>query len=232
MLTTFSASGSTLLTASRKFEWNLPVTEKAADVMKAFGITVQRLKNNAITHRCDIELSAGDICYITGASGCGKSVLLREFYNALAGSEKININDIPLPDNKTCVDCINPPGAPSGSGMEFLETLRTLSNAGLTDVFCVLNCPANLSDGQKYRYRIAKAISGDKKFIFADEFCSNLDRVTAAVVSVNIRKLAKKSGKVFILASSHDDLLSDLLPEVIVIKHLAGPADVIYKNGK
>ena len=213
----------TTLAASKKFEWNLPVTEKVAEVLRAFGMTVQRLKNNAITHphQCDIKLSGGEICYITGPSGGGKSVLLREFYNTLAGSEKININDIPLPDDKTCVDCF---------GSDFLETLRTLSNAGLTDVFCVLNSPVNLSDGQKYRYRIAKAIGGDKKFIFADEFCSSLDRVTAAVISANIRKFAKKSGKVFILASCHDDLLADLQPEVIVIKHLAGEAEVVYKT--
>jgi ABC-type ATPase with predicted acetyltransferase domain len=221
MITTLTANGSTLLTAGKKFEWNLPVTEKVAEVLRAFGMTVQRLKNNAITHSCDIKLSGGEICYITGASGSGKSVLLREFYNTLARNEKVNINDIPLPDDKTCVDCFEP---------DFLETLRTLSNAGLTDVFCVLNSPANLSDGQKYRYRIAKAIGSDKKFIFADEFCSSLDRVTAAVISCNLRKFAKRSGKVFILASSHDDLLADLQPEVIVIKHLAGEAEVIYKH--
>jgi ABC-type lipoprotein export system ATPase subunit len=189
--------------------------------MRAFGITVQRLKSNAVTHRCDIKLSAGEICYITGPSGSGKSVLLREFYSTFAGDKKINIDDIPLPDDKTSVDCIE-------GG--FLQTLRALSNAGLTDVFCVLNSPVNLSEGQKYRYRIAKAISGDNQFIFADEFCSNLDRVTAAVISHNLRKFAAKTGKTFILASSHDDLLADLLPEVIVIKHLAGDAEVIYKN--
>ncbi len=211
----------TTLTANKKFDWNLPLTEKAADVMRAFGITVQRLKNNAITHSCEIKLSPGEICYITGPSGSGKSVLLREFYNTLNSSDKINIDDIPLPDNKTCVDCIE-------GG--FLDTLRTLSNAGLTDVFCVLNSPATLSEGQKYRYRIAKAIGSDKQFIFADEFCSQLDRVTAAVISHNLRKFATQTGKVFILASSHDDLLSDLLPEAIVIKHLAGDAEVIYKN--
>ena len=211
----------TTLTANKKFDWNLPLTEKAADVMRAFGITVQRLKNNAITHSCEIKLSPGEICYITGPSGSGKSVLLREFYNTLNSSDKINIVDIPLPDNKTCVDCIE-------GG--FLDTLRTLSNAGLTDVFCVLNSPATLSEGQKYRYRIAKAIGSDKQFIFADEFCSQLDRVTAAVISHNLRKFATQTGKVFILASSHDDLLSDLLPEAIVIKHLAGDAEVIYKN--
>jgi len=211
----------TTLTANKCFDWNLPLTDKAADVMRAFGITVQRLKNNAINHNCTIKLSTGEICYVTGPSGSGKSVLLREFHETFSGGDKINIDDIPLPDDKTCVDCVD-------GG--FLETLRTLSYAGLTDVFCVLNSPANLSEGQKYRYRIAKAISSEKQFIFADEFCSNLDRVTAAVISHNLRKFATKTGKTFILASAHDDLLADLQPEVIVIKHLAGEAEVIYKN--
>jgi ABC-type ATPase with predicted acetyltransferase domain len=213
----------TTLNASKRFDWNLPVTDKVTDVLRAFGMTVQRLKNNVITHSCDIKLSPGDICYITGPSGSGKSVLLKEFYNTFNNNEKINIDDIPLPDNKTCVDCIE---------AGFLNTLKTLSNAGLTDVFCVLNSPRTLSDGQKYRYRIAKALAGNEQFIFADEFCSSLDRVTAAVISHNLRKFATQSGKIFILASSHDDLLADLLPEVIVIKHLAGQAEVIYKNPK
>jgi ABC-type ATPase with predicted acetyltransferase domain len=211
----------TTLSASKKFEWNLPVTEKVADCLRAFGITVQRLKNNLVTHECSVELSDGEVCYITGPSGSGKSVLLREFYNGFSSNEKIDISDIPLPSDKTCVDCID-------AGV--LDTLRALSIAGLTDVFCVLNSPANLSDGQKYRYRIARALAGAKKYIFADEFCSSLDRVTAAVISHNIRRHAKKSGKVFILASAHDDLLADLRPEVIVIKHLAGQAEVIYKD--
>jgi len=212
----------TTLSASKKFDWNLPLTDKAADVLRAFGITVQRLKNSAVTHSCEIKLLTGEICYITGPSGSGKSVLLREFFSTFNNNDKINIDDIPLPDDKTTVDCIQ--------GEGFLETLRTLSYAGLTDVFCVLNSPATLSEGQKYRYRIAKAIASDKQFIFADEFCSNLDRVTAAVISHNLRKLATKTGKTFILASSHDDLLADLLPEVIVIKHLAGESEVVYKN--
>jgi len=211
----------TTLNAEKTFSWDFPLTKKISDVMRAFGITVQRIKNNLITHKCSVELSAGNICYITGASGSGKSVLLREFYKNFDNENKIYIDDVPLPSDKTCVDCFE-------GG--FLETLKTLSCAGLTDVFCVLNSPANLSEGQKYRYRIARAIASDKQFIFADEFCSNLDRVTAAVISHNLRKFADKTGKTFILASAHDDLLANLLPEVIVIKHLAGEAEIIYKN--
>jgi ABC-type ATPase with predicted acetyltransferase domain len=88
-----------------------------------------------------------------------------------------------------------------------------------------------LSDGQKYRYRLAKALASGRKMIFADEFCSSLDRISAAVIAFNTHKFAKRNAVSFVLASSHDDLLNDLLPDVVVIKHLAGKAEVIYRDG-
>jgi len=69
-----------------------------------------------------------------------------------------------------------------------------------------------------------------KKFVFADEFCSNLDRVTAAVISYNVHKFAKRTGVTVILAASHEDILVDLGPDVLVIKELSGPARVVYKR--
>ena len=74
------------------------------------------------------------------------------------------------------------------------------------------------------------ALAAEKKFVFADEFCSELDSVTAAVISYRLRQFAKRTGRTFILASSRDDILSDLSPDVVVVKQLSGPAKVIYKN--
>jgi ABC-type ATPase with predicted acetyltransferase domain len=74
------------------------------------------------------------------------------------------------------------------------------------------------------------AMAGRGKYIFADEFCSNLDRITAAVISYNVRKYATEKKRIFILASSHDDILLDLQPDVIVIKELSGDAKVIYRK--
>ena len=110
-----------------------------------------------------------------------------------------------------------------------VETLA-IANAGLNDAFVVLNEPARLSEGQKYRYRLARAIGSGKKIIFADEFCSGLDRITAAVVSHNIRKIAAREGITFVLAGSYDDLLCDLRPDVIVMKYLTGATEVIYRD--
>ncbi len=206
---------------SKTFFWEGTISDKAAKVMRMFGLTAERLSGEAVTYNCQLEINDGDIVYITGPSGAGKSVLLRELEKSIPASEKVNLAEIELPNDKTLIDCVNG---------DFLQGLRLLSTAGLNDVFCVLNQPANLSDGQKYRFRLAMALAGGKRFIFADEFCSNLDRITASVISYNIHKFAKRNNVTFILASSHEDILLDLAPDVIVAKELSGEARVIYKQ--
>jgi ABC-type ATPase with predicted acetyltransferase domain len=196
-----------------------------------FGLPVDRLDTNRNIHKCDLEVNDGDIVYITGPSGAGKSVLLREIQNNIPPDERISIDDIALPDDRAVIDCI-----PAGTT---IEALRLLGYAGLSDVFCVLTPPANLSEGQKYRFRLACALAqcsgvpeagiAGKPYIFADEFCSNLDRITAAVIAYNVRRFAKRGGATFFLASSHEDILADLQPDVLVVKHFTGPAEVTYK---
>ncbi len=206
---------------SKSFSYRPTLTEKVRSVMRMFGLDVQRLRQGSRRHECTLKLTAGDICYITGASGAGKSVLLGELYGQMPPDQRLWLHDIPIESDKSLVDCIEG---------DFFSALRVLSRAGLSDAFSVLNEPAMLSAGQKYRYRLARAIAADKRIIFADEFCSTLDRIAAAVISHNIRKIATDSRRTFVLASSHDDLLCDLQPDVIVIKHLAGDDEIIYRK--
>jgi len=188
--------------------------------MRMFGLNLARLKS-PISHECEVSIKPGEICFITGPSGAGKSVLLEGLYASTPVEERLCVKDIELETDKSLIDCIEG---------DFFTALKVLSKAGLSDVFCVLNQPSRLSEGQQYRYRLARALVSEKKFIFADEFCSSLDRISAAVISHNIRKMAVETGKTFILASSHDDLLCDLLPDIVIIKHLTGNTEVIYRN--
>jgi ABC-type ATPase with predicted acetyltransferase domain len=186
-----------------------------------FGLTLDRLTEKKFSYSCQLQINDGDIVFISGPSGAGKSVLLKELEKTVNASDRINLDQIKLPSNKTLIDCID-------AGL--LDSLKILSIAGLNDCFCILNQPRYLSDGQKYRFRLAMALNMKKKFVFADEFCSELDRITAAVISHNIYKFAKRTGTIFILASSNDDVLLDLSPDVLVTTQLSGPVEVIYKR--
>jgi len=207
---------------AKQFEVNPQKSDRVTTVMRMFGVGIDRLKDQRTTHACTVEVNDGDIVYITGPSGAGKSVLLREMQTAVPDDEKIIIEQIALPADRPVIDCVG------GTGT--IDGLSLLSYAGLSDVFCMLNAPANLSEGQKYRFRLACALASGRKFIFADEFCSNLDRITAGVIAYNVRRFAKHNGVTFFLASAHEDILADLQPDVLVVKSFAGEAEVTYRN--
>lgn len=206
---------------SKSFSWQGTITEKVTSVCRMFGLTIERLKEQRRTHSCRLEINPGDIVYITGPSGAGKSIVLKELEKAVPAHERINLAQINLPDDRTVIDCID-------TGL--LASLRLLSTAGLNDCFCILNQPFNLSEGEQYRFRLAVALAAGRKFVFADEFSSALDRITASSISYRLRQFADKTGTTFILASSHEDMLLDLAPDVLVRKDLSGTTDVIYRN--
>jgi ABC-type ATPase with predicted acetyltransferase domain len=208
---------------SKSFCWQGTITDKVALVCRIFGLTADRLTRRRLTYNCELEISDGDIVCFTGPSGAGKSVLLGELEQSIPASQRVNLARIELPCDKTLVDCLD---------VDVLSGLRLLSTAGLNDCFCILNQPDKLCAGQKYRFRLAVALAAQKKFIFADEFCSELDCITAAVISHNLHKFAKRTATTFILASSHQDILFDLEPDVLVTLALCGEPEVIYKRTK
>ncbi len=207
----------------KRFSWQGPLSERAVQICRMFGLTIDRLTDRAATHRCRVDIRPGDIVYLTGPSGAGKSVLLRELERCVSAAEAINLAGIEVPGDRTVVDCFD---------SDVVTSLRTLSTVGLSDVFSLLNRPCWLSEGQQYRFRLARALTAGRPFLFADEFCSALDRVTAATVAFNVHRLAKHRGTTLVLASSRNDILVDLAPDVLIVKDFSGPADVVYQRGR
>jgi ABC-type ATPase with predicted acetyltransferase domain len=186
-----------------------------------FGLTADRLTDRQRDHICRLDVNVGDIVYITGASGTGKSILIEELEKCVPASDRINLAQIDLPSDRTLIDCVEG---------DLMMSLRLLSVAGLNDCFCILNQPSRLSAGQQYRFRLAMALAVQKKFVFSDEFCSDLDRITALVISQRLRAFATRTGTTFILASSHKDIILDLAPDVLVTRDFTSPPQVIYKR--
>lgn len=210
-----------------KFGIEPVMTEQVAAIIKMYGADTEKLKTAAVEHKCRIKLNDADICFITGASGAGKSAILNEMYNQTPRQSRIYLDynrrhKIREHRQKTVVENID---------NEPLAAIRKLNTAGICDLTSTLNSPDKLSDGQWYRYQLAKVLAEPKKVVFADDFCSGLDRITASVVAGHIRKYAKKTKTIFVLATSHDDLVCDLRPEVVVIaKQNRCDAEVVYRD--
>ena len=66
--------------------------------------------------------------------------------------------------------------------------------------------------------------------LLADEFCSTLDRLCARAVAYRVRRMASREGVTVLAASAHDDLLEDLAPDVLVIKHEGSRVEVVYAD--
>jgi len=163
-----------------------------------------------------IELpGTGQLLLLSGASGSGKSTLLRETIARLesAGRRVIDLARLPLPDVPV-VDCF--PDLP------LEDALALLGRMGLGEAWTYLRTPAELSDGQRWRLRLAVALhKADRErtpaVLVCDEFAALLDRVTAAVVSHAIRKLVTRQPNLAaVVATSHDDVIIPLSPDRIV----------------
>jgi ABC-type lipoprotein export system ATPase subunit/GNAT superfamily N-acetyltransferase len=195
------------------------ITERTIEVAEAFGLGIDEEHEHVLYDDFELKLAEGDIVYITGDSGSGKSVLLRAIAKDL-GEEAVTMSELPVDDKQPIIDLV---------GSSFGDALKKLSLVGLNDAFLFLRLPGHLSDGQMYRFRIAQLLDRGKKFWLCDEFCSTLDRTTARIVSYNIQKLARRSGSTLIVATTHTDLREDLNPSIFVHKGWGQEVEVEYR---
>jgi ABC-type ATPase with predicted acetyltransferase domain len=194
------------------------ITDRTIKVAEAFGIGVDSFQEHVIYDNLELKIKPDDIVYITGDSGSGKSVLLRALEKDLS-PETVNINGITIDQDKPLIDTV---------GRDFDHGLTLLSRVGLNDAFLFVHRYSQLSDGQKYRYRLAKMIQSNQQYWFADEFCSTLDRDTAKIVSFNIQKIAREEGRAVFVATTHTDLFDDLKPSVHIHKRFGKEIQVNY----
>jgi ABC-type lipoprotein export system ATPase subunit len=200
------------------YETATEITQRTLNIAEAFSLGIDKTQKFPIYDNVELKISPTDIVYITGDSGSGKSVLLKAIKQDL-GDEAVDIGDIQPHPDKPIIDT---------AGKDFNEALELLSKAGLNDAFLFIRRFRELSDGQKYRYKIAKLMEKGKQWWIADEFCSMLDRDTAKIVAFNIQKIARQMGKALILATTHTDLFEDLKPSVHIHKRFGKEISLKY----
>jgi len=192
-----------------EFSTKAELTERTLAVCEAFGLGVDESRHFVVFDDFRLGFNRGDLICLTGDSGGGKSLLLGAF-KSYFGEEAICLDELEVDLEETLVE---------GVGKDVTEAIRILSFCGLNDAFLFLRKYKELSEGQKYRYKLAKLMSRDNKRVWiVDEFCATLDRVMARVIAFLLQKVARRLGKTVVVASTHSDFLDDFQPDIHVNK--------------
>lgn len=199
----------TIYTISRSFTTSVERTPRVMEVAEAFGLGLSD-KEFVVYDNLDLEIRPADVVYITGQSGSGKSLLLRDLAQKMRenGLNVADLNEIKL-EEKPVVELL---------GKSTNDALELLSRAGISDAWIYIRKPSELSDGQRYRLKLAMVLASGADVWIADEFGAVLDRTTAKVVAYNMAKVARREGKIFMVATTHSDMIEELSPDVFVEK--------------
>jgi ABC-type dipeptide/oligopeptide/nickel transport system ATPase subunit len=172
-------------------------TFRVASVMGKFD-----LQSNHIEERFTGTIEPPDgwqIGLIVGKSGTGKTTIAKQLYpdayftHFTYESESV-LDD--MPKDKT-VD----------------EIVKTFNSVGFNSPPSWLKPYHVLSNGEKMRVDLARAILSDNELVVFDEFTSVVDRQVAKIGSFALQKAIRKTNKKFIAVTCHFDVEEWLLPD-------------------
>ena len=194
---------------NRYFTSSVERTPRVLEIAEGFGLGLSD-KKFVVYDNLEIEVNQGDVVYITGQSGSGKSLLLKDLSEQMRnnGLKIADLNEVVL-EEKPVIELI---------GKNTTEAADLLAKAGISDAWIYIRKPSELSDGQRYRLKLAKIMESDADVWIADEFGAVLDRITAKVIAFNIQKVARANNKTLMVATTHTDMKEELSPSLMITK--------------
>jgi ABC-type lipoprotein export system ATPase subunit len=172
-------------------------TFRVASVIGKFDLQSE----NIVEHfKGDIELpKQWQIGLIVGKSGTGKTTIAKQlFENSYVTSYQYT--------KETVLDDM-----PKECSVE--QITAAFNSVGFSSPPSWLKPYSVLSNGQKMRVDLARAILEEQKFFVFDEFTSVVDRNVAQIGSFAMQKAIRKTDKKFIAVTCHFDVQDWLLPD-------------------
>jgi hypothetical protein len=169
---------------------------------------VPEAKKQAVSFHFDVpvENRPWKVGLITGPSGAGKSSVARHLF----GPHMVDGYD--WPKDRAVVD---------GFGdMPIAEVVGALSSVGFGSPPGWLKPFRVLSNGEKFRATLARAIVDPRPLVVLDEFSSVVDRQVARIGSHATAKAVRaREGKQFVAVTCHDDVVDWLQPDWVLEPH-------------
>ncbi|MGB2984577.1 MAG: hypothetical protein WBE26_01730 [Phycisphaerae bacterium] len=175
-----------------------------------------------IVERTRIPLGPGRLVLLMGPSGSGKTSALAQIERQFAGG--CVVQRVSFPPEAAIIDRVAPWASLS-------EALSILTGCGLGEAHLWVRPFGALSEGERFRARLARAIavhsrSGAAAPLLCDEFCSTLHRRAAKAISYSLRRIVARRKLSVVVASSNEDIIPDLQPHTIAWLKGGGRCDV------
>lgn len=136
---------------------------------------------------------------IVGASGTGKTTIAKELFKD-AYIERFEYTHESILDDMP-------------KNVSVSDITKALTSVGFSSVPSWLKSYSVLSNGEKMRCDLARAILSDNKLFVFDEFTSVVDRNVAKIGSFAMQKAIRRTEKKFIAVTCHYDVEDWLLPD-------------------
>jgi ABC-type ATPase with predicted acetyltransferase domain len=219
-----------------KSSFAVPQTKNVRIIMDAFGLSAAKVETQ-IVPPTTVKASGGNIVFIVGLSGSGKSALLAALdpqRSGEHGSLDIRIDGAQdysagwlkaLPSDIPIFDYFAGRYSPE-------RAFSALSQVGLSEAFALIKPYGFLSRGQQYRAMLADLLLREEQVWLLDEFCADLDPISARVVAHNFRRHVMSSGRIaFVAAANHSHFLDALRPTQVIRMATGAAAQILtYKD--
>jgi ABC-type ATPase with predicted acetyltransferase domain len=178
--------------------WNRPDSFRAQSVIGSFTLQDVKMEKEFIGS-VPIEGEKWQIGVIVGRSGTGKTSIAKQLFpkEYIRGFEYKSATVLDdFPDN-----------------VSVSEITSALCNVGFASPPDWLKAYEHLSQGEKMRVDIARALCIKKQLIVFDEFTSVVDREIARVSAFAIAKAVRRTSKQFVAVTCHYDVVDWLEPD-------------------
>ena len=181
-----------------------------------------------VQHNLSLSLNQGEMVCMLGRNGCGKSTLLRTIAGlqpALDGAYKIDdvavvLTDRLILDNTSVREVVAMGRYPYTS---FLGALTPEDDRIIDEAMREVGIPNGddafnaLSDGEKQRVLIAKALAQQTPVILLDEPTAHLDLPNRIMILRLLRRLAHEQGKTILISTHELELALHLSDRILLM---------------
>ncbi len=218
---------------------------------------LQNVKKNIVLRNLNLHLHSGQLTALMGQNGSGKSTLIRtlcSLQNPIAGSIYLNgeilskkavakqiavvLTSSVYAPNFTVFDMVCTARIPHTNWLGRLQKRDIeVVNESIDKVGIVKIADrklSQLSDGERQKMMIAKALAQESKIIILDEPTAHLDLINRVEISKMLQDLAHKENKAILMATHELDLAIQTADEIWLLDvdmvHIGTPEDLIVNK--